>query len=263
MLNSFSNNNCDITLIFGTGSCENSWKPVHRALSCYYRENMDNNDSANVLLSVYICLLRQCLPSMNPEDFKCKYYEPICSIKSAIAKEINISVENNEVFPRKSFMSAIDKIKKYARINNTITTNWDRAADKLFENPVIHIHGTSDLNDDLYLPTETSIENYRPDQANEKFHAMHMNAEKVISESDIIIVFGVSFMPLDAELYTIFFGNQEREKIVLILDPEYQRVAGRLQFAFMHRDKLRFYTADPDNDLEVDTALIHIFEKPL
>jgi len=51
-----------------------------------------------------------------------------------------------------------------------ITTNWDRGLDRYFDHgpnslaePVLHLHGHEDRASSLYLPTEMTLETYRPE----------------------------------------------------------------------------------------------------
>jgi len=246
------------TLIFGTGACENSWMPIHKALSCYYKNGIEDCDLANTLLALWIFSIRQCYANKKFEDVR-KLYSSLLETKHSIANKIRDSVANGEIIPRDSFKHTIDKIGKYSNISNVITTNWDKAADGLFSSNAIHIHGSCESGEDLYLPTETSVESYRPEKTNKSFINRHCAAENAISNSDIAIVFGLSFSPLDAELYTIFFGHQEKPQKIIIIDPNHKHIAGRLQFAFMHRDEFIPYGVAPEEG-EIDRVFLEAFQ---
>jgi len=138
-----------------------------------------------------------------------------------------------------------------------LTTNWDFVLETEFvDRPVLHIHGDIGDSEGLYLPAEMAWEPYRE----LKWHAIYTGtapprpwqlwrrrlvrypdlwstlsqANWILSRVDRIIVGGLSFSPLDAELGGLIKsavdGGRRRVRELIVIDPESQPVAQRIQY---------------------------------
>lgn len=60
---------------------------------------------------------------------------------------------------------------------------------------VFHIHGSITEHQHLYLPSETSMENYRSDAENHKIGLAHAATHHFLAEANVIILYGISLDP--------------------------------------------------------------------
>jgi len=120
-----------------------------------------------------------------------------------------------------------------------ITTNWDRLLDvhyyetKLYD--VMHIHGSIDDPDSIYLPTEMSKEPYRHGlNYSRDINAQHSVCRTALGQhATKIVIIGNSLSLYDAETCVLLgdcHHNGERKKMqYVIVDPCHEPVA-RLRF---------------------------------
>lgn len=87
-----------------------------------------------------------------------------------------------------------------------LTTNWDRLLETdlaMTPKSVVHIHGDIATPSGVYLPTETSTEMYRPDEANDHIGQLTGTAVRILQGARRICIYGLSLSPLDAEVNVI------------------------------------------------------------
>jgi len=65
---------------------------------------------------------------------------------------------------------------------------------------VVHIHGVVDEHSCIYLPSETSYEAHRSDEANQRIGKFTGTAWHVIQATRRLCIYGLSLSALDAEL---------------------------------------------------------------
>lgn len=92
-----------------------------------------------------------------------------------------------------------------------VSTNWDMVIDAeadlwvkekypdIESAKVFHIHGSITEHQHLYVPSETSMENYRSDAENHKIGLAHAATHHFLAEANVIILYGISLDPLDTE----------------------------------------------------------------
>lgn len=119
---------------------------------------------------------------------------------------------------------------------------------------VFHIHGSIEAHKHLYLPSETSMENYRSDAENYKLGYDHFTTFRFISEVNVIILYGISLDPLDAELNLLLNGTFSTSKTireVIIVNPSYQVVRKRVKLLLFARTGIKVRCFDLKN-LEIE-----------
>ena len=147
-----------------------------------------------------------------------------------------------------------------------VTTNWDTVIDveadrwvkekylDIESAKVFHIHGSIEAHEHIYLPSETSFENYRTDDENEKVGYDHFATYELLKEVNSIILYGLSLDPLDAELNLLLDGTLATSKTireVIIINPNYQVVRKRIKILLFRRTGIAVRCFDPKN-LEIE-----------
>lgn len=209
-----------IAILVGAGAVENAWEPL---LNCFSQINGPETDSdtANFLFAKSICALR--LYSKLPEGAQQlkEEQETVSLMKEVICDSLKQGQQTGVLKPRKEFDAILNKFV-LCNPNNLfgfVTTNWDTIIDAEanrwvkekywdIENAhVFHIHGSIEAHESLYLPAETSMENYRSDDENNKLGYNHFTTLDFLKEANTIILYGLSLDPLDAELSLLLNGD--------------------------------------------------------
>lgn len=182
---------------------------------------------------------------------------------------LNLAQKAGILKPRKEFAALLDKFVLCNPTNlfGFVTTNWETViaaeADRWVKEKyldiesakVFHIHGSIEAHENLYLPSETSMENYRSDAENHKLGYDHFTTYQFISEANVIILYGISLDPLDAELNHLLSGAFTKGnsiKEVIIINPEHQKIRKRVKLLLFPRKDISIRCFEPGNlDLEV------------
>jgi hypothetical protein len=181
-----------------------------------------------------------------------KRYE---AITSAITLELTEASATGQLTAR-PFVSELRR-----RLEQTeymiLTTNWDFVLEDTFgDRAVLHIHGDIGVAGSLYLPAETSWEPYRTLE----WHSGHVgiapvrpwqfwrrrlwrhpalwglltHANWLLTRADRIIVGGLSFSPLDAELGNLIrsavAAGRRRLAELAVIDPDPEPIADRVRY---------------------------------
>lgn len=251
-----------IAILVGAGAVENAWEPI---LTCFKPINGQETDAdtANFLFAKSICAMR--LYSKSPKGIVQLKEEQalVKSLKEAISLSLKFAQQRGTLKPRKEFQSVLNKFV-FANPSNLfgfVSTNWDTVIDcevarlvkeRLLNHngKVFHIHGCIEEHEHLYLPSETSQENYRSDEENEKLSYDHFGAYKFFSEGNVIILYGISLDPLDAELNLFLNGVLTESKTIreiIIINPDYQKIRKRVKILLWPRTDITIRCFSPEN----------------
>ncbi len=231
-------------IIVGAGAVENAWSPI----LCAFKKVMDNDVDiygANTLFANYIYLLRAY--SKIPVD-KAKMalkvtLKDTLTLKRAICEEISVAQESGLLKPRKEFVEILRKVVSEPNSGIAlISTNWDNVIDlkvaEFFRQMelntdirCVHIHGSFEYAEHLYLPSETTQENYRTNEENKNFGLNHLISINLLASASRIILYGISLDPLDAELCqnlcsAILTNNRLKE--IVIINPKFKKIKSRI-----------------------------------
>ena len=255
--------NNKIAIILGAGAVENAWEPV---LACFRPINGPETDAdtANFLFAKSICALR--LYSKSPKGAKQlkEEMQTVQLMKEVICDSLKLAQKREILKPRKEFTTMLHKFV-LSNTNNLfgfVSTNWDTVIDSevnrwvkekyydIESATVFHLHGSIEEQENIYLPSETSMENYRSDEENDKLGYAHFTTYKFLEQANTIILYGLSLDPLDAELSLLLNGvlsNGTSVKEVIIINPDYQKVRKRLKILLFRKTHVSIRCFKPDN----------------
>jgi hypothetical protein len=239
-------------LIVGAGALENAWNPIIKSFKNVCNWDLDI-DGANFSFARLVYLMRfySKVEHTESESNLVELKKNIKHLKEEIAKELKIAQQRGEIHERKAFQIIL---KKFIFTNSNrfclISTNWDTVIDnsinrfiKLNNLPyksvnTFHIHGIIDNPNEMYLPSEITNENYRSKEEDRIHGENHSLMINIINEATKIIIYGLSLDPLDAELsQTLFAGMSQNLKEIIIIDPNYNKVAKRVLLLLNSREK--------------------------
>lgn len=252
-----------IAILFGAGAVENAWEPL---LNCFrpINGNETDADTANFLFAKSICAMR--LYSKLPEGAKQlkEEQETVSLMKEVICDSLKLAQKTGMLKPRKEFEAILNKFV-FGNPNNLfgfISTNWDTVIDaeadrwvkqKYFDiesAKVFHIHGSIEEHEHLYLPSETSMQNYRSDAENYKLGYGHFTTYQFLLEANVIIIYGLSLDPLDAELSLLLngaFTQSKKIREIIIINPDYQKIRKRVKILLFPRTDTTIRYFKPEN----------------
>lgn len=260
--------NTKIAILVGAGAVENAWEPI---LTIYKQmnDNETDADSANFLIAKSICALRLYSKLPTGEKQLIEELESVELLKEIIGESLKLAQQKGILKPRKEFETILNNFV-FDNPNNLfgfVSTNWDTVIDEEAERlvkqkysdiehvKVFHIHGSIEEHQHLYLPTETSQENYRTADENKKLGLKHFSTLKFLKEANRIILYGISLDPLDAELNLLLsanFTNSNNIKEVIIINPEYLKISKRVKLLLYPRKDVTIRCFHPVNlDKEV------------
>lgn len=260
--------NKKMAMLVGAGAIENAWEPV---LTIFRPLNGDDTDadSANFMIAKSICALRLYSKLSKGENQLKEEQETVRLLKELIGDSLKLAQQKGILKPRKEFETILNKFV-FDNPNNLfgfVSTNWDTVIDTEAQRlvkqkysdsvqvKVFHIHGSIEEHHNLYLPTETSQENYRSAEENEKLGLDHYATLKFLSEANSVILYGISLDPLDAELNLLLngaFTKGKSIKEVIIINPDFLKIRKRVKLLLFPRTDVTIRCFSPLNlDLEV------------
>lgn len=253
----------NIVIIFGAGAVENSWTPVLKAFKKVMDLDVDT-DGANTLFASFIYLLRfySKIPVEQARIHLKGQIENTNILKDAICDEVKYAQKQSILKPRKEFREILQKFV-FNDFNNKIcliSTNWDTVIDndvedfskqiKIEKPKCIHIHGSVEYAKHMYLPSETTQENYRSDQENKNFGRNHFITMNILEHVNQIILYGISLDPLDAELCQNLNGMFARNvglKEIIIINPECKKIKSRVSALIFPKRDIKIKCFKPEN----------------
>lgn len=261
-------NRNNIVIIVGAGAVENAWIPVINAIKAFTDLTVDA-DGANCFFARMIYLLRfySKIPVTAAQNHLKISIENTQTLKNIISEEIKIAQSSGILKPR----NELRKILKKFAFNNTrnsvslISTNWDTVVDQDVEDfllqiyggaktlKCLHIHGSVEFAEHLYLPSETTQENYRSDIENKKMGLNHFRTIQFLEKANQILIYGLSLDPLDAELTQVLGGAALRDNLqgIIIVNPDYQRIKNHVKVLIFQRTNIKIRCFSPE-DLELE-----------
>jgi hypothetical protein len=256
-----------IVIIVGAGAVENVWIPIVNAIKVVTDQTVDI-DGANCFFARLIYLLRfySKIPHTDAKRYLKISRENAETLKNGICEEIKIAQSKGFLKPRNEFRKILRKFAFNDSKNSVglISTNWDTVIDDDVDDLLkqiysgrqtlkcFHIHGSIEFPEHLYLPSETTQENYRSDTENKKFGLNHAKTIQFLEQATQILIYGLSLDPLDAELSQVLAGagypnNQLQE--IIIVNPDYERIKNRVKVLMFPRNNIKIRCFSPE-DLE-------------
>ena len=232
--------NKSIALFVGAGSVINAWNPIIRALQPDHFTDVLSMEGATSGLARLVYLMRWF--SLNPGDALETTTQIMKLTKNRICEELKAAQEKNELLAREEFHNIIDIVASSECTRFLlVSTNWDTIIEdtinsskklKVFGKKInaAHIHGEYTDSRNLYLPSEIVEEPYRTREEREYLGKMHSSVMQSLFDAKIMIIYGLSISPLDAELSQIIGSalNSPKLKSVKIIDPNHKGVAERI-----------------------------------
>jgi hypothetical protein len=117
-----------------------------------------------------------------------------------------------------------------------------------------HIHGSVEFPEHLYLPSETTQENYRSNAENKDFGLNHFKTIQFLEQANQILIYGLSLDPLDAELSQVLsgIGLAHNDLIeIIIVNPDYERIKNRVKVLLYPRMNIKIRCFSPE-ELEIE-----------
>ncbi len=256
-----------IAILVGAGAVENAWTPILNIFSPIIGHEAEA-DSVNFLLAKSICALRLYSKSTKGAVQLKTEQELVTSMKHVICDALKLAQQKGILKPRKEFTAILDTfvLSNPTNLFGFVTTNWDTVIDEevnrwvkeryhdLETAQVFHIHGSIAAHEHLYLPSETSMENYRSDAENYKLGYAHAATYQFLEQANVIILYGLSLDPLDAELNLLLNGALKQSKTikeVIIINPNYQLVRKRVKILLFRKTGITIRCFEPEN-LEIE-----------
>ncbi len=249
-------------ILIGSGAVENSWDPIKQALKgSYYKvpdgvENLAFASIVNQLRHNANMAHRWRLGEYGLSKSVRKklgshliYYEELIKL---IVEELTKATERGKLIPRSYLKNLKSQMKSDYCV---ITTNWDFILEDLLNDVYIsHIHGDISNHDSLYLPSEIAWEPYRKLETvttyvgrkpskwefwrwsrftRPKQHSLITGANWLVTNTKRLIVTGLSFSALDAELAELIKSIVNPNKFIselIIIDIDPKTVLNRIRF---------------------------------
>jgi hypothetical protein len=203
----------DTVFLLGSGAVANAWVPVVAAVQEFYSHaQVTNGEEANFLLAWWVYhqrarALRVQRGDLTPENRELNAQVEVSDLRlrQTIAAHLSVASEQDFFRLRRQAVAVLND-RRWGDGRVFLTANWDRLLEMEMAYPsasVIHIHGEVEKPSCLYLPTETSTENYRSQEVNEHIARLTGTAWQVIRDARQLCIYGLSLSPLDAELAAI------------------------------------------------------------
>jgi hypothetical protein len=253
-----------IAFIVGAGAVENAWLPILETIknTCGYEVD---SDGANCFLTRLVYLMRF-YASSTSSDVKAHYQtmtENVNELKKEISEALFAAQKNKQLKARKEFKNILYKfIFSNTHKSVLITTNWDTVIDNAINelgesnNPVqgskiesLHIHGSINSPNGLYLPSEVVREPYRSEKDDMAMGSLHGTIWRTIEDCNKTVLYGLSLDPLDAELsQTLAAGwSSPNLKEIIIINPEHKKISQRVKLLLDQRYPAKIYGYSPTN----------------
>ncbi|MEO9210237.1 MAG: hypothetical protein ABI208_04015 [Ginsengibacter sp.] len=252
-------NKKDIALICGSGAVDNSWNPIFRAIKPTHFKSDFTKEGANTALALLVYNLRfHTGKNYDLNDsvlIKCKTI--LENTRNAICEHIKFSQQTKELKVHSEFQEIVSNIiLPLCNRLLLISTNWDTVIDDAictipaFKNiKCLHIHGTYKDSTTLYLPTEICSEKYRTQPEEFTLGRQHGAAMTALKNAQVIILYGLSISPLDAELLQIIGSGMDSNILenIKIIDLYPEVVAEKINVLLGHSTTIKIEGYTPLN----------------
>ncbi len=250
-------NNKSVAFLWGAGAVENSWLPILKSLHPLYLKRDLLIEEANMLLALLVYNLRfHAEPKEYPDDkvyVQCK--EMLQNHRQNICDQIKHYQNSGQLKVQEEFDEILNKVvlKDCHRLL-LITTNWDTAVEdaiktnasmkKFMHHTFVctHLHGIYHNPNMLYLPTEIVNEKYRSHEQEIYIGLQHSSAMTSLLEAQVLVIYGLSISPLDAELIQILSTSLSLNTVletVKIVDINPNAVAKKIKIILNGRNFIR------------------------
>lgn len=252
-----------VALIVGTGSVENSWKPILKAIDLHY-DLKTTIDGANCLFAkdVYLARYFASISRKDKEGLE-EMLTRLKLLKVLICFELEKAQKTKKLKPRKELQQILQKFIFHVNVAAIlISANWDTVVDdevqRILGTPLnkfgmeinsFHIHGSINDLDEFYLPSEHTKELYRTRTEKRKFdkrNAIFLHNTEIANK---IILYGLSLDPLDAELSQVLAGCclEENLQEIIIINPNFKKIAERVRILNESDRKIKITCYDPSD----------------
>jgi hypothetical protein len=248
----------DTVVFIGSGAVAGSWEPVYDALGARIPER--SAETANVYFATLVHRLRwlhrmAANPKAHPE-YRQLFVEALKEYRGVTQEISTVLRSRRETLRLRPEAHAIKELlldqRDDFRAFHIATTNWDFSAQELHDEDrdpcpsISFLHGTFSVG--LYLPGEAIDEPYRGADNLHEFEISMLSTVHALRDAERLIVYGLSFSPLDAELgYLLQSAASQRVKLfehVFVIDVKPATVITRLR---VHLGNQNFVGVRPED----------------
>lgn len=261
-----------VAFIWGAGAVENSWSPIFKSLQPLYLDRSLNKDEANMLLALLVYNMRFYASQNTNSGLEiletCK--SMLNNHRQNISKQIQYYQSTGQMKVWKEFDEIVSKIvTPNCSQLSLLTTNWDTVIEEALQkhpyieklhktNMCIHMHGIYNNPDMLYLPTETINEKYRSIGQEYYLGQQQLYTMASLQKAQILIIYGLSISPLDAELLQCLSTALSLNPIIetiKIIDLDHSTVANRMKIITQNRNSIKIEGYHPQR---LDQAEVYL-----
>jgi|SRR6218665_221944 len=201
--------------LVGAGADDGGWTPVIKAINKTINKTggttqIQHPEDANFYLAQHVYERRMCAAikrrhgSHSPENIAQQEKDGEIRdrvLKTAIADHLKEATSLGALKLRAEFLKTIND-PQFGRNKVFLTANWDLLLERELKSSakVHHIHGTVSDPDNLFLPSETTQEDYRSAEQYKAMGGQLATLWQTVASAERICIFGLSLSPLDAEL---------------------------------------------------------------
>lgn len=243
-----------VVLIVGAGAVENAWLPIYKSFQNVFESSIDGADSANFQFTRLVYLLRFYSASKfadSTKDALESAKRKVTELKHEIVKQLNLAQQNQELKVRSHFEALlINFIFKDENEFAVISTNWDTVVGEAINQfakkvehgktiNILHLHGSIEKPNSLYLPSEITSENYRSVEEDNEHGVNQAILLSILKKVNQMILYGISLDPLDAELNQTIFVSLKNENLqeIVIINPDHKKVFNRVQLLLQETNR--------------------------
>jgi hypothetical protein len=232
-------------ILAGAGASRGSWDSVVRAIQHVLPGRYVTQGNANFIFAKLISELRWLnykLRENNKLHLNEKLHRKYTTYKG-ILDSLRFQIASCLEEDQKEKKIYLDR-KVWERIHidhigqskvGVATTNWDTLFEPTYHSDgICYLHGSIKNFENLYLPTETIEDDYRLPSESAYFSSVAAQFMNELENIDKIVIYGLSFSPLDSELGTLwtegFAGRTMDLPEVTLLDPNPQNIVENLKY---------------------------------
>lgn len=254
--------NKSLAVLIGAGAIKNSWLPIQKAIISSDPISSISSDAVNCYFARLIYLLRWSSTVKTEEnDYGFQTFLSILNtIKNSIYNELKTSQERSEITTQDQFNEIVAEIiaSEFSQLM-LVSTNWDTVfEDALIKTEIInrlvagkvfavHIHGIYNDPKTIYLPTEVCQEPYRSNEEMMNLRKLNYLTMQQINQAEVLLIYGLSLSPLDAELIQILSAGLHKSslQLVIIVDLNTSLVKERLINLLEYPNNIRIVEYSP------------------
>lgn len=226
-----------VAFFVGSGAVAGAWDPVFRGVRAALKQESIGLTASicNQYFAAIVSTLRSAFqisgPNANLDHLNADSLTQLKILKQKVARELR----ETQLGVTPDFENALRE--KSDQVFAVVTTNWDSSVAKcvraLGEIEVVHLHGEASRPATLYLPSETVLEPYRLGTEGQYLANAHARTIDILRDAEEIVIFGLSFSPLDGELCAVamvLFDQAMRIERITVIDKNPEPIVGFLRF---------------------------------